>query len=185
MVLRPGRRGMAVLFSLRLAIAVALRESVAVVDRVTDAASNTLILLARGPEQWTVLHMDRTEAVNVAFAVASAGLGHALAEWVFISPDALPLLEAFLRRYRLDTHLVLWKADQRPLLLSEDQPGFWFHGPPNRDGCVGRPYLTLAGVAELKAAAACAGHPQWIKVVEQRHGDAVRVPPGWMHQVRD
>ena len=184
MFLRPGRKGLALLFSLRLVLAAALGEDVPLMEQVTDAASNTLILIACGVLQWTVLHMDRTEARNVAFAIAATELGHVLAQWVFINPDALPLLEAYLRRHRRDCRRVVWRYDQQPLLLNEAQPGFWFHEKADGSSDAGRPYLMPKGVRDLKEAAEKAGHSDWVLVVEQRHGDVVVVEPGWMHQVR-
>jgi hypothetical protein len=178
---------MSILFSLRLALAVVLRESARLLQRVTDTASNTLILLASGRAQWTGLHMDRTEAVNVAFAVVGKhgdDIRGVLAVWIFISPTALELLETFLKNNRHKNKSLMWRIDQDPLLLVEGQRGYWFHGPPDKQGRVGRPYLTEAGVAEFQEAAAAAGHPDWVVEVLQRHGEVVCVPPGWMHQAR-
>ena len=110
------------------------------------------MLLGR-KEHGTRFHLDRIEALNIAFALTGNKAGKPLATWVFITP----LLPHFLSN--------LTKAARKQveaLLMSS--------GPLNNQ--------------QIKKLQALLGAGN-VLIVEQCHGMAVYIPPGWMHMVRN
>lgn len=103
----------------------------------------------------TGLHLDWTEARNIAFAVDAASVGQVLAEWTFIHPDAIQAANTWLQQNGFAAGLA---TPQRALLSSEQ-------------------------VSAMQAALANVVAGGAVRVVQQRAGDMVHVPPGWVHQV--
>lgn len=127
----------------------------------TDPMRSTLVLLG-DKEQYTGLHLDWTEAFNVAFPVGRGVPADAvLAVWVFVAPWATQLADSVIRN---------------------------FCAPPRERGWVGglasEPRVHLVEPLLGKFAAvlntARAGS---VVIVEQRARDVVYAPPGWVHQV--
>ena len=102
--------------------------------------------------------MDRTEAMNIAFALYFSSQkpsleelrGHVLAVWYFFSPD-------------------------------------WLQGLKGNDLTVAKNALARSirpsktGFQELNKL--CEEQSQFVIKIDQYHGDVVHVPPGWAHMV--
>jgi hypothetical protein len=126
------------------------------VDR--DARGTTFFV--GGPGHGTGPHVDVSAAVNLALAF-SASL-EPLAYWLFVRPDEESI-------GAVSNHLRTSLAAKYPDGL------FCPHG--NGTPRV-HPVLCLSEMHALVAAC-----PKHARIVEQRHGDAVLIPVGWIHSV--
>lgn len=63
-----------------------------------DKYRSSLVLLG-GPGTGTGLHLDWTEAWNIAFAVIASDIGAVLAVWVFIHPSAVSTADQWLKEH--------------------------------------------------------------------------------------
>lgn len=122
----------------------------------TDLYRASLILLG-GATTKTGLHLDWTEAYNIAFAIGTSSLSDPLAVWTFLHPSLAEQANAW-------------------LIQNGFEKGFQ---------TAGRAFLSDDRVSAFKTAmdALMPGGSGGVLVVEQRAGDMVYVPPGWIHQV--
>ncbi len=122
----------------------------------TDLYRSSLILLG-GATTKTGLHLDWTEAFNIAFAVGTSSLSDPLAVWTFLHPSL---------------------AEQANAWLIENgfEKGFKTEG---------RAFLPSDLVSAFKTAmdALMPSGSVGVEIIMQRAGDMVYVPPGWIHQV--
>lgn len=134
---------------------------------INDFGTSTIIFVGRDGSK-TELHMDRACAKNIAFGADWLGEGEVLAEWLFVLPQHLQSLLQWADAAETQDakHVTL----THNIKVSDDLP----------DKLVSRSYITDAGVKALLS------HPDrhnWVKIVQQRHGEMVQVPVGWAHQV--
>jgi hypothetical protein len=123
---------------------------------ITDPARAALVLLG-AMSTFTGIHLDWTEAFNVAFAVGSNVPADAvLAVWVFIAPWAIQAADVWLK-----------------------QQGRLY---PNGLASVQRVHLK-GKLLDRFAKLFNAFRPGSVVFVEQHARDVVYVPPGWAHQV--
>jgi hypothetical protein len=122
-----------------------------------DLGRSTLALLG-GLGTGTGLHVDWSEAYNIAFAVGSSASGErlVLAVWVFLHPNHLAEAVAWIKDH-------VPRAKQGVLAVPKEQ----------------RPLLSEEEVRQMHAALPAGA----VVVLEQAAGDVVHVPPGWVHQV--
>jgi hypothetical protein len=119
-----------------------------------DKYRSSLVLLGSTGTS-TGMHLDWTEAYNIAFATDPTSVGEVLAEWTFIHPDAAEAANSWLQNNGFAT-------------------GFT---------TVGKALLSSQQVSAMQAALADAVAGGAVRVIQQRAGDMVYVPPGWVHQV--
>jgi hypothetical protein len=119
----------------------------------TDSVRSCLILLG-AVGMFTGLHIDWTEAYNIAFATCGENVGEVLAVWVFIHPSII------------------------------HQVSEWLKAKTGKSFSDTSIHLTTELVSQLQAFAngimPCGGG---VVVLNQCAGDMVYVPPGWVHQV--
>ncbi len=145
---------------------------------INDIGNSTLLLLG-GVGTGTGLHLDLTEARNIAFSVGDRVVStkKTLAKWVFINPLMLKVADKFIRSVRLtagkrkrgeDAAELKWpnglmtSADKRVHLEGTYLTQFLKH--MKREG----EKMTVANpVVQL----------------DQKAGQLVHVPAGWVHQV--
>jgi hypothetical protein len=132
------------------------------VKHITDKNRLTLVLLG-GAGSGTGLHLDWTQAYNIALALASTGAGDVLAIWVGIAPCAVAAADAWLRSLKLEG------SNQRLF--------------PEGLRTKGRVRLDDNMVHQLQLHLSNLHGSNSVVVLEQRHGQVVYMPPGWVHQV--
>lgn len=131
---------------------------------ITDVVRIAVVLLG-GIGKWTRLHMDWAAAWNLAVALLGCDLTLPLAVWVFIAPWAVAMANEWLKKRKGkkgskgNFHLGLGLAGNDIFLGDED-----------------------VRALEAHLNAQC-GPRRSLVVLEQKAGDLVRVPPGWVHQV--
>lgn len=115
-------------------------------DIANDIYNSTLILLGVTGSK-TGLHLDWTEAFNIAFEFGQPGT---LAVWVLFHPSIVGELDAWLKA----------------------------HGRPHGLATAGKAHLSTEEMETLRGV-----FGEKMVVLEQKGGDMVFVPPGWVHQV--
>ncbi|DBA96115.1 TPA: hypothetical protein ACH3X1_015671 [Trebouxia sp. C0004] len=123
--------------------------------RINDIYQSTLLLIGKA-DQGTGFHVDWTEAKNIAFACNQADLPKVLAVWIFLHPSIAMKALAWLR----------------------------INGYPNGFETIGKVHLSEQEVQALDEHLGVDEHGrQYLVRLEQRHGQLVEIPPGWIHQV--
>lgn len=132
------------------------------VKHVTDRDRLTLVLLG-GAGNGTGLHLDWTQAYNLALALAGTDVGGVLATWVCIAPCAVAAADAWLR-----------------LVKSEARDEYLY---PDGLRTKGKVMLDDNMVQQLRRHLIDLHGSNSVVVLQQRHGHVVFIPPGWVHQV--
>lgn len=123
--------------------------------RVTNVYTATLLLFGVA-EYFTEVHFDWTEAKNVAFATSAEDRSRVLATWVLLHPVAAARADAWLRE----------------------------NGYPQGLATEGKVHLSDPKLGALaKQLGKDSNGDSYLIVLEQRHGDMVYVPPGYLHGV--
>jgi len=137
----------------------------------------------------TGFHLDITRGVNVAFDMGGGTAGTVLALWLFLSPDILDDVDAFLKNpgeHDLRDYPGLDKLSERwnacggfslPPLIKKGE--CVLHGEDTKAmKAYALPVLSKEEIEMIHKK-----FPTTTVLVQQKHGGVVHVPPGWVHCV--
>lgn len=139
---------------------------------VNDIGLSTLIMLG-GVGTGTGFHLDWTEAYNIAFSVGAAvAADTVLAVWVFINPLCVGEADAWIKG--------TIKTSKRKHSQST-QPSRWPEGFAS--SADNRVHLKGGDLERFLEYMRSLATPNPVVILEQKPGQLVHVPPGWVHQV--
>lgn len=159
----------AVWFTIRKAFSTGM---MAAARGVNDIGLSTLIILG-GVGTGTGFHLDWTEAYNIAFSVGAAATDTVLAVWVFINPLLVGEADAWIKG--------TIKTSKRKHSQSTQVSSRWPEGFAS--SAEDRVHLKGDDLERFVEYMHSFATPNPVVMLEQKPGQLVHVPPGWVHQV--
>ena len=140
---------------------------------VNDIGLSTLIMLG-GVGTGTGFHLDWTEAYNIAFSIGAAAVAAdtVLAVWVFINPLCVGEADAWIK----ETIKTSKRKHSQSTQVSRWPAGF-------ASSAEDRVHLKGVDLERFLEYMHSLATPNPVVVLEQKPGQLVHVPSGWVHQV--
>lgn len=143
---------------------------------IADIGLCTLVLLG-GITTFTPFHADWTEAYNVAFLVGAAAADTVLATWVFINPRMLEVAEQWIKQIPLTGT----SSGSGSSKSKKAKQLMYPNGFSNKVHLTGQTLTDF--VDHLRQQGAVMGIKNPVMMFDQKPGQRIRVPVGWVHQV--